>query len=86
MSESNGDHEDPPTAPSEGGSAQNTPGVEVIDVTTGKSVAVSTPKLIYKIKGGKQEVYDVPSNTTKFVDDFVVPRVIGDKGLVRRRS
>ena len=33
MSESNGGgHEDPPTAPpSEGGTAQNTPGVEVID-------------------------------------------------------
>lgn len=30
--------------------------------------------LVDKIKRGTQEVYDVPSETTKFVHDFVVPR------------
>lgn len=47
-----GDHGDAPIAPSEGASAQNTPGVEVVEVATGKSVTVMTPKRTYKIKGG----------------------------------
>lgn len=45
-----------------------------MEVATGRRVAVVTPQLLYNIKGGTQEVYDVPSETTKFVDDFVLPR------------
>lgn len=56
-----GDHEDPQTAPSDGGGTQNTPGVEVIEVTP--------PKVVVKMKGGTREMYDVPSDTSKFVDD-----------------
>lgn len=65
-----GDHEDPQTAPSKGSSAQNTPGVEVIEVAPGKNVAVITPpKLVVKTKRDTQEVHDVPNETAKFVDD-----------------
>ena len=46
----------------------------MIEVSTGKSVAVTTPKPTYKMKGGQQEVYDVPSETAKFVHDFAIPR------------
>ena len=38
MSESDGgDHDDPSAAPEEGANAQHTPGVEVIQVETGKT-------------------------------------------------
>lgn len=59
-----GDHADPQFAASKGASAQNTPEVELVEVAPGKKVAVITPKLVYKIKGGAQEVYDVPSETS----------------------
>ena len=67
MSESYGDHEEAPTAPSEGANAQNTPGVEVIEVATGNSVAVYHAKALFtrSREGGEQEVYDVPSKNHK---------------------
>ena len=46
MSEITGDHENPQTAPSEGGSTQNTPELEVMEVAPGKSVPVITPTLV----------------------------------------
>lgn len=71
-----GDHASPQTAASKGASAQNTPEVELMAVAPGKKVpvAVIMSMPVYKIKSGTQEVYDVPSETTKFVDDFVVRR------------
>ena len=54
-----GDHEGSPTNCTERGGQRTEymPGVEVTEVGMGKSVAAITPNLIYKIKGGKQEVY-----------------------------
>lgn len=44
----------------------------MIEVAPGKTAAVIAPKLVCKISGGTQDVYDVPAETTKAVDDFVV--------------
>ena len=79
MSETTGGGDDEGQAsPSEGASTQDTPEPapepEVIEVAPGKTVAVITPKLVYKILGDTQQVYDVPAETAKAVDDFVVPR------------
>ena len=53
----------------------------MIEVATGKSVPVITPNLTYKIKRGQQEGYDVPIEITKFIDDFVVYRVVVGEGI-----
>lgn len=61
---------------------KHVPEVEVTEVAPGMSVAVITPQLAYKIKGGgTQDVYDVPSETTTFVDNFVIPRGYRRKGI-----
>lgn len=41
-------------------------------------MGVITPAVVYKVSGG---VHDMPENTTKVVDDYVVPRA----GLVSKR-
>ena len=53
----------------------------MVEVATGKSVPVITPNLTYKIKRGQQEGYDVPIEITKFIDDFVVYRVVVGEGI-----
>ena len=57
-----GDHEGQ-ASPSEGASTQGTPEPapepEVIEVVTGETVAVITPKPVYKVNGDTQEVCDV---------------------------
>ena len=65
--------------PSEGTSAQHSPEPalerEVIEVAPGKTaVAVITLKLFYRINGDAQDVYDMPAQTAKSVDDFAVPK------------
>ena len=75
---STGDHEGQ-ASPSEGTSVQDSPEPalerEVIEVAPGKTVvAVITPKLVYRINGEAQHVYDMPAETTKAVDDFAVPK------------
>lgn len=71
-----GDHEGSPTNCTERGGQRTEymPGVEVTEVGMGKSVAAITPNLIYKIKGGKQEVYDVPLRDHKVRRCLRVPR------------
>lgn len=69
-----GDHGDPPSAPRERGSAQNPPGVEVVGVTLGTSVAVITVRFVYEIKGGTQGVYAACLSGTR--DSFCVVRVL----------
>ena len=47
----------------------------MIEVDPGKSaVAVITPKLVYRVNGDAQDVYDTPAETTKAVVDFAVPK------------
>lgn len=46
----------------------------MIGVAPGKTVSAITLKLVYKVNGDTQEVYDMPAETTKAVNDFVVPR------------
>ena len=45
-----------------------------------KTVAEIVPKLVYKMNGSTQDVYDVPAEITKAVDDFVVPKRYRRKG------
>lgn len=85
MSERIGDHDDPQTASSEGGS-HNTFEVEVMEVAQGWSVAVIRPKRGYKIKGSKYEVCDVPSETASLSMTSSYHVVTGEKGLGRHRS
>ena len=48
---------------------------EVIEVVPGKTaVAEITPKLVYSVNGEAQDVYDMPVETTKAVDDFAMPK------------
>ena len=75
------DHESQ-TSLSDGTSAQDSPEPalerEVVEVAAGKTaVAVITPKLVHRINGDAQDVYDMPMETTKalhFIDDFAVPK------------
>ena len=72
-----GDHEGQ-ASPREGTSAQDSPEQalerEVIEVAPGQTaVAVITPKLIYRINGDARDVYDMPVENKKAVDDFAVP-------------
>jgi len=72
-----------------GASAQSTPGVEVIEVATGNSVVVITPKRSLQDQGreANRRCTTCQAKTTKLVDDFVEYRVVtGEKRLVRRRS
>ena len=77
MSETTGGDHEGQASPSEGASTQDGPEPvsepEVIEVAPGKTVAVITPKLVYQINGETKHVYDVPAETTKAIDDFVVP-------------
>ena len=78
MSETTGGDHEGQASPSEEGSTQNNPEPasepEVIEVAPGKTVAVITLKLVYKINWKTQHVYNVPAETTKAVDDFFVPK------------
>ena len=66
-----GDH-DGQASPSEGTSAQDSPKPafdrEVIERAAGKmAVAVITPKLVHRINGDAQDVYDMPVETKKAI-------------------
>ena len=66
-----GDHEGQ-ASPSVGTSAQGSPEPALergmIEATAGKAaVAVITPKLVYRINGGAQDMYDMPVETTKAI-------------------
>lgn len=59
----------PPVADSSTVSIQQTHQLEV-RVVSGRCMGVITPAVVYKVSGG---VHDVPENTTKSLDDYVVP-------------
>ena len=65
------DHESQ-ASPSEGASTHDGPKPELIEVASGKTVAVITPKIVFKINGNTQDMYDVLTEATQAVDDFVV--------------
>ena len=87
MSETAGGDHEGQAPPSEGVSTRDGPESEVIEVAPGKTMAVITPKLVYKINGDTQDVYDVLAETTKSrLMTLSCRSVIDDKGLVRRPS
>ena len=57
------DHEGQ-ASPSVGARTHDDPEPEVIEVASGKTVAMITPKIVYKINGDTQDVYDVPVEAT----------------------
>ena len=69
MSETSGGDHEGQASRSEGASTQDDPEPalepEVIEVAPGKALAVITPKLVYKINGDTQDVYDVPAETLR---------------------
>ena len=70
MIEPTGGHHEGQASPSEGTSEQDIRGPalerEVVEDAPGKTeVGVITPKVVYRINGAAQAVYDMPMETTK---------------------
>lgn len=66
----------PTPPPDRGGGSSSTPSgpegeLEVIEVNDDKAVLVISPALAYDMQG---EVYSLPADTVKAVDDFTVPK------------
>lgn len=67
-------------------SPEPAPEREVIEVAPSKTaVAVTTPKLVYRVNGDGQDVPDMPAETIKTgIADFADRSIADEKGLVRR--
>ena len=49
-------------------------GPELVEVASGNTMTVITPNPVYGINRDVQDVHDVPTEITKSIDDFAVPK------------